>query len=141
VKTSCKTRNALRFSSPQNVLLSHRTNQAHLVIIRKSQKGNETVTAGGSSWADRWSALLNLGSVSSYSLPVASLMDRWSFLKLPVHLQKEALNKMTRSQGEALSSSLLNYIQKFTIIEDRLNLLERFNVSAINKGTLLNQIL
>jgi hypothetical protein len=38
------------------------------------------------------------------------------------------------------SSSLLNYIQKFTIIEDRLNLLERFNVSAINKGTLLNNV-
>jgi hypothetical protein len=38
------------------------------------------------------------------------------------------------------SSSLLNYIQKFTIIEDRLNLLKRFNVSAINKGTLLNNV-
>jgi hypothetical protein len=38
------------------------------------------------------------------------------------------------------SSSLLNYIQKFTIIEDRLNPLKRFNVSAINKGTLLNNV-
>jgi hypothetical protein len=38
------------------------------------------------------------------------------------------------------SSSSLNYIQKFTIIEDRLNLLKRFNVSAINKGTLLNNV-